>query len=398
MKVGIIISLTKDYESMWINGIKLNALNLSKMLNQIEGLDVYILDAGSIVTDLKKVSWDYNKYKIAKFNDMKDSIDLLFMLGASLPDTRILAMKKKNTNLKIVKYQCGNSYVIDMERSIFNTFKEGEVPSWDMSHDETWVIPQQEYQNLEYYKTIYRQDDSQVKVVPFVWDPEPLDSHDALLVKAGKPTPKYTPKHRREKRISVMEPNLNVVKYSMIPVMIAEKVFREYGEDAFNKIQIGSGKKLLKNKYYTSMINQLDLVTSNIDKIKYVSRYPISTFLATGTEIVLSHQWENPLNYAYLDTMYYGYPIVHNADMVQDGGYYYNGFNISEGAEQLEYALEHHDNNLEEYAAKNKPVLDRYTATNKNIVNTYKKLIDNLFDKGSHELSYKYDWKTNLYK
>ena len=39
MKVGIIISLTKEYESMWINGIKLNALNLSKMLNQINGLE-----------------------------------------------------------------------------------------------------------------------------------------------------------------------------------------------------------------------------------------------------------------------------------------------------------------------------------------------------------------------
>ena len=67
MKVGIIISLTKEYESMWINGIKLNALNLSKMLNQIEGLDVYILDAAKNVSDLTKVNWDYNKYKIAKF-------------------------------------------------------------------------------------------------------------------------------------------------------------------------------------------------------------------------------------------------------------------------------------------------------------------------------------------
>ena len=93
MKVGIIISLTKEYESMWINGIKLNALNLSKMLNQIDGLEVYILDAGNIVSDLTKVSWDHNKYKVAKFVDMQHEVDLLFMVGASLPDSRISIMR-----------------------------------------------------------------------------------------------------------------------------------------------------------------------------------------------------------------------------------------------------------------------------------------------------------------
>ena len=195
-----------------------------------------------------------------------------------------------------------------------------------------------------------------------------------------------------------MEPNLNVVKYSMIPIMIAENVFREYGEDAFDRIQIGSGKKLLKNSYYMGMVKLLDLVKSNKDKIKYVSRYPIPTFLAEGTDIVISHQWENPLNYAYLDAMHYGYPILHNAEMVKDGGYYYPDFDISKGADQLKYILNHHDDHIEEYNAKNKPVLERYMSTNKNIVDTYRKLIDNLFSKNKHKMSYSYDWKTNLYK
>ena len=36
--------------------------------------------------------------------------------------------------------------------------------------------------------------------------------------------------------------------------------------------------------------------------------------------------------------------------------------------------------------------------TNPGIVNTYKKLIDNLFNKDTHKMSYEYNWKTNLYK
>ncbi len=398
MKVGIIISLTKEYESMWINGIKLNALNLSKMLNQIEGLDVYILDAAKNVSDLTKVNWDYNKYKIAKFTAMENEIDLMFMVGASLPTSRISLMKSKNPNLKVVKYQCGNSYVVDMERVMFDTITESMVPSWDGGHDETWVIPQQEYQNLEYFKTIYRQEDSQIKTVPFIWDPEPLDEFNKLLKRAGKLIPGYIPKDAKDKKLSVMEPNINVVKYSLMTIMIAERVFRESGKNAFKQIYIGSGKKLLKNKYYLAMIKNFDIVNSPDNKIKYVGRYPVSTFLASETDIVLSHQWENPLNYAYLDALYFGYPIVHNADMIKDAGYYYEGFNISQGADQLKLALEEHDNNLDQYNENSKKVLDRYLSTNADLVDTYKKLIDNLFKPGTHELSYEYNWKTNLYK
>jgi len=88
---------------MWINGIKLNALNLSKMLNQIEGADVYILDAGSKVSDLTKVSWDYKKYKVAKFVDMENELDVMFMLGASLPESRVLKLRETNRKISMWK-------------------------------------------------------------------------------------------------------------------------------------------------------------------------------------------------------------------------------------------------------------------------------------------------------
>ena len=134
------------------------------------------------------------------------------------------------------------------------------------------------------------------------------------------------------------------------------------------------------------------------NKLKYVGRYPVSTFLSYETDIVISHQWENPLNYAYLDALYYGYPLVHNAEMIKDAGYYYSDFNISDGVDQLKFALNEHDNNLDEYNKKNKSALSRYLSTNKKLVDTYRKLLYNLFEPGTHELSYKYNWKTNLYK
>lgn len=397
MQIGITLSLTQDYESLWINGIKLNVLNLLKTLQQIGDHEVYILETGSKVEDLTKVTWDYTKYPIYKWADKINEVDLIFMLGTSLPSTVILDIKTKRPKVKIVKYQCGNNYVVDMERVIFDTAKDA-LPSWDLGQDETWMIPQQEYQNKEYFKLIYRHKDSQIKTVPFVWDPEHIQRSANILKAGGKKYPEYQPKDRADKKLSIMEPNLNVVKWSIIPIMIAEKMYREFGENAFKQVYVGSGQKILESSYYKQMIKQFDIVRHNPPLIKYIGRYPAAVFFAEETDIILSHQWENPLNYAYLDAMYFGYPLVHNADMIKDAGYYYEGFDVTAGYNQLKDAIENHDQNIDKQKKKNDKVLNRYLTTNPKIVDTYKKLIENLFEPGKHQMSYEYNWKTNTYK
>lgn len=399
MRIGITIGLKEENESLWINGIKLNALYLANTLKAIGEHDVFILDTSDKVKDISKVTWNTADFPIFKFKDKLSEIDLLITLGTSLPDEWVPALKHKNKNIKIVKYQCGNNYVVDMERVIFGDPEAKGVASWDIGHDETWLIPQQEYQNKEYFRSIYRQDESQVKVVPFIWDPMFIEFDKKILKKAGRQYPEYKPKPITEKKISVMEPNLNVVKYALIPILIAEEVYRKAkNNNSFKQIWIAGGRKLLKNKYFVGMMSRLDMVKEKDPLIKFVPRYPVSTILAQETDIVLSHQWTNPLNYSYLDAMYFGYPLVHNADMIKDAGYYYDDFNISNGVKQLELALKSHDDNIEKYKNKNKKVLNRYISTNPKLVDTYKKLIENLFEPGKHDLSYKYNWKTNLYK
>lgn len=397
MKIGITLSLTQEYESMWLNGIKLNILNLLKTLQQIGEHEVFMLETGSKVQDLTKVTWDYTKYPIYKFGDKINEVDLIFMLGTSLPASLVVELKKKRPHVKVVKYQCGNNYVVDMERVIFDTAKEA-LPSWDIGHDETWMIPQQEYQNAEYFKLIYRHKDHQIKTVPFVWDPEHIQRSSDMLKAAGKKYPGYVAKDRADKKLSIMEPNLNVVKWSMIPLMIAEKMYREFGENAFKQVYIGSGQRILESSYYKQMIKNFDIVRHNPPLVKYVGRYPAAVFFAEETDIVLSHQWENPLNYAYLDAMYFGYPIVHNADMIKDAGYYYEGFDVTDGYNKLKEAIENYDKNFKKEKAKNDKVLNRYLTTNPEVVDTYRKLIENLFEPGKHQMSYQYNWKTNTYK
>ena len=60
--------------------------------------------------------------------------------------------------------------------------------------------------------------------------------------------------------------------------------------------------------------------------------------------------------------------------------------------------MKNHDVNMEAYNEQSEEVLTRYTIFNEYLVLTYSKLIDNLWEgKNMHNLSYKYNWKTNLY-
>jgi len=396
MNIGITIGLQSENESMWINGIKLNAILLANALMQIDGHNVYIIDTSNKVEDLTKVQWDYKKFPVKRLSDVFKTTDIMITLGTSFPASIIEKFKAQGPNKRVVKYMCGNSYVIEMERAIFKTGNDlGEAP-WDPGADEIWYVPQQGYQNEHYYKTIFRTD--KVYPVPFVWDPMFLIQELARYKKANRKLPIYNPSRpQAEKRICTFEPNMNVVKYAMIPILAVEQIYRRGVE--FNKMYIASGKKLLKNSYFMSQIKYLDVVKNNplTPKLQFTSRYPVAHYLAETTDIVLAHQWENPLNYSYLDVMFMGYPLVHNADMIKDAGYYYPDFNIESAADQLEYALKHHDENREEMAAKNREVLKRYTIQNKGMIELYDKMIDNLYD-GEHEMSYEYDWKTNLYK
>lgn len=398
MNIGITLGLQKENESMWINGIKLNAILLANTLMKVGGgiHNVYLIDTSNKVEDLTKVSWDYEKFPIKKLKDVFTSTDLMITLGTSFPKDIIDKFKAQGPDKKLVKYMCGNSYVIEMERAIFKEGDDLGIAPWDHGADEIWYVPQQGYQNHYYYRTIFRTD--KVYPVPFVWDPMFLVKELAIYKKTNRKLPVYTTGiPQNEKRLSVFEPNMNVVKYSMVPILAAEHVHRRGVE--FDKMFVASGNGLLKNGYYKSMIRTLDLVSDDPKnpKVQYTPRYPVAHYLAETTEIVVAHQWENPLNYSYLDVMFMGFPLVHNADMIKDAGYYYPDFNIEAAADQIEYALKHHDESTKEYKEKNKPVLDRYTTANQEMINLYERLIENVYG-GSHNLSHEYDWKTNLYK
>lgn len=422
MKIGITLGLKKPNESMWINGIKLNAIFLMNAL-QKTGNKVVLLDTSKTVSRSKsgklnddELVWDSKKFPVYDYRKTVQTCDVLILLGVAVGPEEVDKFKLTGPNKKVIKYACGNNYVIDMENMIH---KEGEAVdnigvTFNQNIDEVWYVPQQGYQNQDYYSILHQLPKEKVFAVPFVWDPMFIDeiesNYGGMIVDENgnemqktDDIPVYQPgKKVEDLELTTFEPNLNVVKFSMIPMLIAEQYLHKGGEP-FKRLNIISAARLYKNSFWRKFIEKLNLTQKKNNEGKPLlavqHRFPIHYILSKMTDIVLSHQWENPLNYAYLDVMYLQFPLIHNADMIKDAGYFYPDFEAEKGAELLKWVIDNHDNNIDAYNEKNEEVLTRYTVYNEGLVETYKKLLENLYaGENKHGLSLDYDWKTNLYK
>ncbi len=417
MKVGITLGITKEKESMYINGIKMNAIFLANAL-KASNHDVILLDTGNKIKGSykDKVIWDYDQFPIGRFLEKGKGVDVLILLGTTLLPQDLNNFKILSPNTKIIKYMCGNNYVIDMERCLFkDNTTNTDITTYQDNIDELWYVPQQAFQNHDYYRILHKLPKDKVFPVPFVWDPMFLDeacnqygkvADLAEEIKANEEVSKkliapiYWPKKPKDKKITIMEPNMNVVKFSMLPLLIIEDAYRNGAE--FAEVNVISGDRLAKNHYYSSIIENLDLFKAFKNeeiKMNWTGRFPVHRILAQFGDVVVSHQWQNALNYAYLDALYLQFPLIHNASMIQDAGYFYNDFDLNEGSSVLEACLNSHDENIDAYNDASEEVLTRYTVFNEGLVETYDKLLENLVSgENKHGLSHRYNWKTNLYK
>ena len=397
LKIGITIGLQSIDESIWTNGMKQNILMFINLLkNSHKNYDVYLLNTVDIDIDETKKPNHLKDVQIDLFDNKYTEMDLIVSMGSQVSTEELKHFKSIKPSNKVIAYKCGNNYVLAVEELLF---KEGPKLGYvyEDVFDEIWYVPQQHENNHGYYSTLYR---TKAIAVPFVWDKKFLNESLTLIdygygVNKYKKDSKYNP-NKEQKVLCIMEPNLNIVKTCIIPSLIAEESYRsEIGKNKIEKLMITNSEKVKTHKTFLSMLVTYDLYKDG--KIRVENRYQTPYFLSQYADIVICHQLMNPLNYLYLDAAYMGYPVLHNAPMCKDLGYYYEGSSTKEGAERLNWILENHDSNLEAYQERNEAVLYRYSVENPELVNTYDKLIENLFNGGNSE-NLIYNAETNFYK
>lgn len=399
MKVGITVALIEG-RSIFSNGLTQNVLMFYDVVKQLPSATKV-----SLVDVQRRDLEEYQKfpyldgYEIEQWDNqtIADQFDVLVIFGISPTVNSLKAFKRKESN-KIVAYKGGNIAVMQMESLIFSQRskdldkKTEPSPIIDTGKmvDEVWMVPQQEFHNLDIFSI---QNYATARSVPFIWSSKFIDqSIENIRIENPEAKILFEEKNGEIEKWNVasMEPNTSTLK-NMYPLIHAfEWAFRKE-PNLFDKFKITNAAEFTKNKFLIKFIYEFEFYHAK--KLLLAPRWSVTKLLAEDAELILSHQWGNPLNYAYLDTVYLGYPLVHNAELCQDIGYYYEDWNLKDAGDLIIKAIKERPSDLT-YTERHRQILKRYTIENVDMIKQYGDLFDNLWSNNLGET--KYNWKTNL--
>jgi hypothetical protein len=380
MKINIgITTIIKEPkgDSIFSNGIRQNVILLQEMYKKCKNVDEsYIINVLDTDPSLyKNTVWEKYSDNIISIKEIEEKCDIIVICHGSMSHDVILNLKNKGK--KVVKQVLGAELSIFNETILFKSEPYGIYKNNSYT-DATWISPHFYERDRFFYETRYR---CQSYEAPYIWDSRFIESHVELHKKSdANKIVEYFPKSP-QKRISVIEPNLNMVKTSTIPIVISELFFRKH-PDLIQKVSIFGGEKLKQKKDVIDFVTGLDIHKGK--KIFFESRFPIVWTLNSHTDILLSHQNQCELNYAYLDAAWLGYPVVHNSPMMKDLGWYYPGNNATIAMEHLEYIIRNfdtveHPNN--KYLNESRKFAYRYSVDNPDNIHGYEVLIDKVINK-----------------
>jgi hypothetical protein len=339
--IGLSIHVGRDAgQSIWANGAVQNILFLYLLLRASPEVgELWLINAGDGDSLPAAMMTGDMALPLVKFEDVADRLDVLIEGGAQLPAAHFERVRARGG--ATIAYRCGNDYVMDVERLSFGR-PSGSIFNGSRV-DEIWTHPQHEKTCGAYWRIAAR---APVIAMPHIWSPIFLDKACAELAEA---TPTRTFGYRPApgpKRVAVFEPNINVVKSCVYPMLVCEAAHRE-DRSALQEIYITNAIRLKDHVTFQHFANALDIVRDR--RASFEARYNLPYFLGTYADIVVAHQWENALNYAYYDALHGRYPLVHNSPFLRDVGYYYPDFDAEAGGRQLLRAVREHDRHLESH-------------------------------------------------
>jgi hypothetical protein len=287
----------------------------------------------------------------------------------------------KHMNTKHVGYFCGNTYIIETEKILYNQHKTRQPDAYDFTinglskYDQIWSIPQMSGINLDFWCILHR---CKCIDVPFVWSKNAI----TLFCKSNncKEEDLYYKNRGPDKKIAIFEPNISIMKWALPSILICESAYRNNKNIKHLYVtNINSSSTVDFNlEQFNKFMNTLDIVKDK--KCSIESRYKTLPFMSDHADIAISHQWGNPLNYLYFDLAWMGWPIIHNAYLCKDVGYFYENFCLKDGSSILEKVIESHDLNKDQYLINNRKAIERFLPTNEKLQGKYKKLVFELFN------------------
>jgi GR25 family glycosyltransferase involved in LPS biosynthesis len=360
------IGLVMRKQNFYSNGAGQNCIFMKHTI-EAAGYDVNI-----ITNDIGGSATEEIPYIFHNFEDINIDEYMLFIFGSQV----LLAAdveKIKRRGIRCVMFNPAN--VVDgfhQEHFLYSE-KSASTPLFEMNFhtfsDEVWSLESHFESSFDYLQIINRQK-IPILQVPLIWSPLFLfKDYKIFAYQQRKPGAKVD--------LIILEPNSSYCKSGWLPLMICEK-FHLDKPDAINKVYLFNGTKL--NKTAVGMINSLKLFEDK--KIRLMERMPINDIISFfsdplkngGNHVVfVSHNINVPLNYAYFDALYAGFPLIHNSTYLvkENIGFYYD--RLFDGAQGIDKSIT--DFNNYEYLCKSRKYLSKFDDYNSENIKKLDKLI-----------------------
>ena len=365
-KIILLATATIHNDSLFINGLFQNVFIIYKMLDSMGYAPILLVNEKPV--DIQKVPSILRHVRMVTVDEItRISMPIYLHLEIAMSIDAIVRKNFRMTGAKVAKLYLGNILNIDIETPMF-------YPSVFFSHhisgelDEIWTSPH--YQQHHEYASLINMVDKETKIAPYVWDP-------CILTLDGTRNFKWkVPKSTDPITIVILEPNISFQKCSLIPLLIAERLYRKTKCEM--KVIVGNGDKFAANTFFMkTILPTLELYKDN--KITLTGRLTITHIMETyPSAFAICHQWNNQFNYMTMEYVYAGFPIIHNASDWSDAGYYYNGANIDDGLSTLESAIANHSTSLERYTACASALHWRHSPYNPEVQKAWKELIEGI--------------------
>lgn len=372
LRIGITFIWSDTIKHLWSNGLGQNLYFLYQILMAQPNVeDVFFVYWNNDINNLSKdMGLDDMGVKLCDMGDVIDSMDILIEGSCRIDPPQAEMCRQRG--IKTIIYRMGDSMIADSEK--FVNKEEHGTGFIGLQYDGAWLIPQFMETNHDYLQIMTK---TRVREVPHLWSPF---FFDLMAERQGcKDTVKYKSPENHKYRIATFEPNISMVKTSMLSTVICEQAYRwepEVIEHAF----ILNTFEHKDVPAYVNVTGRMDIV--KMGRLSTETRFIAPGFMSAYTDLILSHQWGSTLNYAFYEALYAEYPFVHNTPLLHraDVGYYYPDFDAYEGARQVLYAIHHYDEEREDMVKKNKKFLETLDPLNPYNIKMYGDLLQDVLD------------------
>jgi hypothetical protein len=349
LRVGITVpsGIEDGVAALWASGVHQNAVFLCRLVSGLPnvawaGLLTHPGPGPSRLAELFGL-------KSAGLAEALGDVDILIELGMRADKPVMQDFRARGGRL--VSYMAGNAMVMNLE-SVANRTPHGEILD-HAGYDAVWITPQHWHMN-ESYARLTRS--ANVQLVPHIWHPCVIDM---LKLRTGARFEWSPPQGGW--RLGIFEPNINVLKTFHLPLLVCEQAFRQ-APDRIARVLMFGAEHLKATQHFDEFCGTLDICRAG--RLFAESRHPLVSVLGQHVDAVVTHQWQNALNYLYWDALHGGFPLVHNSPHLKEAGYYYPAFDPVNGGRILAEALSGHEGQRDTYRERAIRAIANYHADN----------------------------------